>query len=112
MCPDAPAFDFAKYSPDDHENFSCFLELLIGPEKGLGEESFQLMIYTPRWLQEHIPEDGVFICRRSLVVAEFNRPQIISWLNRHVERCSSETWEGVVKRLSYIADWEFDSYQE
>jgi Immunity protein 8 len=49
-----------SFQPTEIDNFGFLLQILVGPEEGIGEESFDVMVCTPRWLIEnHSPEDIV-----------------------------------------------------
>jgi hypothetical protein len=39
--------DVQTYSPADKQKFGFLLQLFIGPEKGDGYESFEVMVCTP-----------------------------------------------------------------
>ncbi len=111
LCIDGPIQDFSEYRPDDPTSFSCTLELLVGPHLEPASETFGLTLCTPRWLIENHGQDDVIIGRNLLIVFDFNRPRIVQWLNRYIERCTGETWEDVARRVSYIGSWEFEDYQ-
>ncbi|MBX3064001.1 MAG: immunity 8 family protein [Anaerolineae bacterium] len=110
LCSDEPNGDFSAYRPEDHVNFSCALQLLIGQHDKDGSESFQLTLCTPQWLVDNHAEEDVVVGRNLLIVFDFNYQRIVRWLNRYIERCTGETWAEVAKRISYIGLSEFEDY--
>jgi hypothetical protein len=111
LCSDAPNGDFSAYHPDNPTSFSCSLQLLVGIHNQGRGESFQLTLCTPQWLAEtHAPED-IVVGKNLLIVFDYNYLHIVQWLNRYVERCTGETWEDIVKRVSALGSWEFENYQ-
>ena len=110
-CSDEPNLDFFAYRPDNPTCFSCALQLIVGVHNQDGGESFQLTVCTPQWIIENHSEDYVLVGSNLLIVVDYNYPRIVQWLNRYIERCTGETWKDVVKKISYIARWEFENYQ-
>ncbi len=103
--------DFSVYEPDDPKNFSCALQLLVGPHNESGMESFQLTLCTPQWLVENHAEEDIVVGKNLLIVFNYDYARILQWLNRYIERCTGETWNEVAKKVGYIGWWEFEDYQ-
>ena len=54
----SPDADLDVYYPEDPENFSLFLQLMIGPEGEDSEESFDILICTPKWILDNKRLEG------------------------------------------------------
>jgi hypothetical protein len=44
--------DIEKYQPVHDDNFGFVLRALVGPSGHPGEESFDITVCTPKWLEE------------------------------------------------------------
>jgi Immunity protein 8 len=104
--------DPAVYAPGDPKRFALVLRLFVGPSSGLGEESFDLTVCTPLWLQDKCERDGFFIGRHHLVVIAYDFEFIRRTLVRLVERYSGATWQDVAAKVSRIGYWEFEDYTQ
>ena len=104
--------DPVKYSPGDPDRFAIVLRLFVGPSSSEGEESFDLTVCTPLWLQDRCERDGFVLGRHHLVVLTFNFEFIRKTLVRLVERYSGVTWQDVAAKVSRIGYWEFEDYAQ
>jgi hypothetical protein len=101
------AHDLEQYQPSS-DAFSIFLQILIGPADGAGEESFDLEVCSPRWLEKQVlPMFG----RHLLIAASFDFPAIRRFLETTVAEMESDTWEGLALKLGRIGHWEFEDYE-
>jgi hypothetical protein len=98
--------DLEQYDPPNAA-FSIFLQLLIGPEAGSGEESFDIDVCSPRWLEtQALPMIG----RHLLIVERFDFPVIRHFLETTVAQMEDDTWHGLALKLARIGHWEFEDY--
>ncbi len=57
--PDIP--DLGTYQPIECDNFVFLLQMFVGEKGKQGEESFDLIVCTPKWLvNNHHKEESVF----------------------------------------------------
>jgi hypothetical protein len=103
--------DFSSYHPEEDDNFGFLLQAMIGPEGTEGEESFDIMVVTPKWLQKRVAEVDIFLARHYLIVREYDMNLIRKFINNYIERSSAETWHESALRLSRLGHWEFEDYQ-
>lgn len=89
-------------------SFSVVIRMLIGPNDGRGEESFDLTVCSPSWLEEQVEVTPVFDARNHLVVRDFDWVLIRAYLERRVAACSGDEWEDIARQLSRFAFWEFE----
>jgi hypothetical protein len=112
----------ALYSPDVHDleswqpprpdSFGILLQLLAGPAGEEGEESFDLLLCTTRWIEEtHSPED-IVVGRHHLIVKQYRYDAIADFIRSYVASCSGDTWEEVAEKLGRLGKWEFEDYRE
>jgi len=102
--------DLTTYRPSSDE-FALLVQMLIGPDGGAGEESFDIQIVTPSWLKRQNAENGVIGAERRLLVFAYDWPNIESYLRDRVAECSGADWEEVAQRLSRFSRWEFEDYE-
>jgi len=106
----ADIFDLDSFRPVEGGNFSFLLQAMFGPQGVEGEESFDLVVCTPRWLEQNISVDTVLPERHHLIVKEYNIEKIRDFLVRYARRCEGDTWREVAEKLSGIGRWEFEDY--
>src|SRR4051812_21882126 len=102
--------DLPAFAPESAE-FGFLLQLMIGPEDGDGEESFDLVVCTPGWLAQRLV-DRPLLGRGYLFVQEYRFQALESYLRRLVEQVEGTSWGEVAGKLSRFALWEFEDYQE
>lgn len=100
--------DLARWSPPEPAAFAVPLVLEVGPLGLRGKERFDLLVVTPRWLEERHGRRGAVSGRGKLIVFEWDLARIRAWLAREVERCSGRTWPEVARKVGRLAEWEGD----
>jgi hypothetical protein len=99
--------DWAPASP----GFAVTVRLMIGPDPGEGEESFDVTICNATWLAGRAAREGVVDVRHHVVVESFDWSKLRSYFERQVRACSGTSWDEVAERLARFAYWEFEDYQ-
>lgn len=105
-------YDLEHYQPKNPENFGFILQAMVGPEGMEGEESFDIEICTPRWLEDTYSIKEIIIGRHHLIVREYNYHRIIATIKNFLQDCSGENWSEVAKKVSRLGRWEFEDYTE
>jgi hypothetical protein len=108
--PDVPELE--SYSPADPGCFSFLLQAMYGPDGSEGEESFDILVCTPRWLSAEIARRGIIDGRHHLIVNSFDLRQIRSLLEKRARACTSGTWHEAALKLSRLGHWEFEDYED
>jgi hypothetical protein len=98
--------DLATWAPPVPDAFAVPLVLEVGVLGQRGRERFDLLVVTPRWLQERHGEKGAVLGRGLLIVFEWSYERIRAFLAREVEACSGETWPEVARQVARFAEWE------
>lgn len=101
--------DVETYCPESVDNFSLSLRIRIGLDCSQGADDFELLICTPKWLEETVWE--ACFGRGLLIVREYNFSIINEFINDYVSSCEGDSWEAIVMRLVRVFSWEFDDYQ-
>ena len=105
-------YDLENYQPEDQGMFGFLLQAIVGPEGKDGEESFEIEVCTPRWLEETCGIDKVVIGRHHLIVREYNYQRIVVAIKDFLQDCSGENWNEVAEKVSRLGRWEFEDYTE
>ncbi|MFF0344347.1 immunity 8 family protein [Kribbella sp. NPDC004875] len=103
--------DVETYVSADPRDDAVWIRLIVGPADGAGEESFDVLVCTPAWLQRVIREKGPQVGRHHLIVEEMDLPRVVAFLRRRFEEVEAPTWRGVAGKLARIGYWEFEDYQ-
>lgn len=103
--------DFSNFIPDQPDNFSFVLELMVGPDNEPGEESFDIQVCTPLWLLSHLKKDDVIPGIYLLIVLEYNFERIFDRLKELIEPYSGSEWNEIAQKVAKIGFWEFEDYQ-
>jgi hypothetical protein len=93
------------------ENAFCILvQAMFGPAGSEGEESFDVVVCNPKWVEKEVQENAILNGRHHLIMSDFNIGRIRNFLLRHADQCAAPTWEEVGQRLGRIGHWEFEDY--
>ena len=100
-----------EYRTQPGSSWSVFVELLVGPAGGEGEESFGVNVCSPQWLAAKIEREGPLILRHYIVVSEFSWPTIEEAVERVLASIVADTWAEIAHEVARIGHWEFEDYQ-
>lgn len=104
--------DFNNYWPEDEESFSFLITVLVGPRGAAGEESFNVVVCTPKWLLNKYDENELILGKDKLIVFRFDMNRILARIRKLFDNCSGNDWNDIAMKLSRIGHWEFENYQE
>jgi len=93
----------------DPEAFCVVVRVMAGPRGEPGEESFDVKVCSPRWLEQQIKIDGFVIGRHYLVVDFFDPSKIKKILTKFFERHTGDSWTEIAEKLGRNGLWEFES---
>lgn len=105
-------YDLESYRPEDPNKFAFLLQAMIGPEGKEGEESFDIEVCTPRWLEEIYKLEEIVVGRHHLIVREYNYERIIKTIKDYLQNCSGEGWNEVAEKVARLGKWEFEDYTD
>lgn len=107
----SPDVDLDAYSPQDPADVGVLVQIMAGPEGRPGEESFDLIVCTPRWLERAVQRDGPTVGRHHLLIARWDAGEVRSFLTAAVQAEQAPTWQELAARIGRIGRWEFEDYQ-
>jgi hypothetical protein len=100
------------YQPEHLEKFSFLLQAMIGPEGERGEESFDIQVCTPKWLEETYKLEDIIVGRHHLIIREYDYERIINAIKDFLKLCSGKNWNEVAKKVARLGKWEYEDYVE
>lgn len=107
----SPDADLESYVPDDPEDVGLLVQLMVGPAGQPGEESFDVVVCTPRGLARWVREDGPLIGRHHLIIERWDAARIRLFLTGIVESEEAPTWRELAAKIGRIGRWEFEDYR-
>jgi hypothetical protein len=102
--------DLAGYRPEPADDFGLLLQVFAGPEGAEGEEAFDLILCTPKWLERTHDESDVVSGRHHLIVFRYDYDRLVRALEVQCQSAEGESWQDVAAKLSRFARWEFEDY--
>lgn len=103
--------DLETIVPTEPDRFGILIQAMFGPEGLDGEESFDVLVCTPRWLADEVKRVGTLIGRHHLIVDAFDLAQLRAFLEGYARSSSGRTWQEVAAKLARIGRWEFEDYK-
>jgi len=103
--------DLEHSFPSDPENFCILVQAMIGPRGGEGEESFDFIVCTPKWLIKKIPANGYLLGRHYLIVLHYEYAVVFDAISKLCGRTHGSSWHDAAQRLARFGGWEFEDYQ-
>ena len=104
--------DLESYRPERSDDFGFLLQIFAGPEGGEGEESFDVVVCTPRWLERKHGQHEVVVGRHRLIVFEYDYDRLVKMIELYCDSCEGNSWQDVAEKLSRLGKWEFEDYSE
>lgn len=104
------ALNLQNYVPDDPECFQVLLQAIVGPHKGEGEESFDFLVCTPRWLEKELLDKGFVFGRHRLIVGRYDYNLLWQTISDLCTSVKGADWEAIGNKLSSFGHWEFENY--
>jgi len=102
--------DLSQYRPADAGNFGFLLQAMAGPKGQEGEESFDVMICTPKWLVENHESHEIIFGYHHIMVFEYDYSRIVGAIDKYVRGCTGDNWNEIATKLSRMGKWEFEDY--
>ena len=102
--------DLKTYSPSEDNNFGLLVRVMVGPMDGQGEESFEVLVCTPKWLSENNSSSDILLGLHKLIVFKYDYARLQQFIEKYLMRCSGENWQEVAQKLSLLGQWEFEGY--
>ncbi len=99
--------------PEDPECFSLSVEALIGV-RGVelsGEEIFNFLVCTPRWLATEVLNEGYVFGKDYLFLPRYDYALMRRAIEALCDRAEGPDWNTVAAYVAQYSLWEFENYQ-
>lgn len=103
-------FDLSNFHPRVEDNFGFLLQVMIGVKGSDGEESFDLIVCTPKWLEDSFSQVDVVFGEHYLIVFKYDIGKIKETLSSYVGQLEEENWAALANKIDRIGKWEFRDY--
>lgn len=116
---------FAKlnkvFSPDindlksyriESESFSFLVQASIGSNIGNGEDIFDFIVCSPKWLESVLEVEKTWFGKGYLFMNFYTYDLLINTLSKLCQRTSGNTWNEIATKLSRYGLWEYEGYKE
>lgn len=107
----SPDFDLDSFVPEEDDCFGFLLQAFFGPVNSPGEESFDIFVCTPSWLERNLAEESVVSGRHYLFMKRHDLRVLRAYLNKCAQQCDGATWSEVALKLGRFGKWEFEDYK-
>jgi len=104
--------DLENYSPEKYDEFCILIQAVIGPYKGVGEENFDFIVCTPRWIEGEIKKESMLFGKGYLIIKDYNYKLILRAIQDLCSRVSGDDWKTIANKISRFGDWEFEDYHQ
>ena len=102
--------DLKAFRPEESDNFAFLVQIMVGRDTGPGEESFDVLVCTPRWLLENHSNEEILTGRHKLIVFSYDYQRLHRFIENAVSEASGSNWQEVASRLARFGHWEFEDY--
>ena len=80
---------------------------LVGKQ---GEESFDILVCSPSWLEDNIG-DKIVDGRHHLIMRNYEYKKLWDYIDKYCSLQSGNNWQEVASRLARLGKWEFEDYR-
>lgn len=102
--------DLQQFSPLEKDNFGFLLQVMIGEKGQEGEESFDIMVLTPKWLTENYNNNDIVFGFHHIIMFDYNYQLLLNKLINYIENINADNWDEFGNKINLIGKWEFSNY--
>ncbi|HXZ14242.1 MAG TPA: immunity 8 family protein [Candidatus Sulfotelmatobacter sp.] len=99
------------HPPAKLDCFCVWVRAMVGVRGETGQESFDIGVCAPKWLEERCQKDGFVLGRHYLVVDGYNVPFIKKAITKLIESYEGSTWAEIGGKIARVGHWEFEDYR-
>jgi hypothetical protein len=103
--------DLRGFIPARSDVFSFLLQIIVGPLREEGEESFDVIVCTPSWLQAEVERRGIMTGRHYLFMNAYDYDVLVNYITSYCDKLTGNSWQEIAQKLGCLGRWEFEDYQ-
>lgn len=107
---DSPDVDLRSGVQEGRDGIA--IRFLAGPRGMAGEESFDLLVCTPRWIAEQVNLTGLIVGRHLIIVDRIDLDAVAQYIRGYIAGLDEPTWPELAAKIGRIGMWEFEDYHE
>lgn len=104
--------DLQGHVPEDLECFCFLLQIMIAPDGVDGEESFDILVCTPKYLDGTNDHTMADFGRHMLLAKHYDFRRIADKIESFCDSLDEPDWEALACKSARIGHWEFEDYEE
>lgn len=104
--------DLENFQPDNENSFSFLLQVIVGIKDIESEESFDMIVCTPQWIENNHSESEIIFGEHYLIVFKYDFNEIRKKVSNYIDQLTEENWDLLANKIDRIGKWEFRDYQE
>ena len=104
--------DLDHFSPPQPDCFKLRLVASIGIHGQPGQDTYELLLCTPKFLENELTINQVLPAIHRLIVKEYNIDQVEGWLRTYCLSIAGDSVNEIQDRLRLLGHWEFEDYRE
>lgn len=105
-------FQLESYQPIDNNFFSIWVNIRVGSDTELGTNDYQVRVCTPDWIKRECESVKAMWGRHILIISTYDLALIKEMISEYVESCTGKSFLEVAEKISRIAAWEYEDYQQ
>jgi len=106
--------DLESFQPEMPDTFCILVQAMIGPRGQLGEESFDFLVCTPKWLAKELETTNRIWGRHYLFVNRYSYDLLWRTINDlcvNTINTRGNSWQEIGAQLARYGKWEFEDYR-
>jgi hypothetical protein len=104
--------DLDNFKPENENEFGFLLQVIVGIKSIDSEESFDLIVCTPRWLEKKLLPTGLIFGEHYLIIVKYDFDKIKNKIVEYINKLDEDNWELLATKIDRIGKWEFRDYQK
>jgi len=106
--PDVSRID--SFTPDNPADFGILIQAMIGPLNAPGEEAFNFIACSPKWLERQV--DTRYRWGHGLLILRAFDSEVLEGAVQAIcKAATGSNWQEIADKLRRFTEWEFDNYQ-
>lgn len=101
-----------EYKQPENGEFCFLLQIIVTPKGVDGEESFDVIVCSLKWLDKRIDSFDIYNARHHLIIKNYNYDKLLEMIKKYCNSCVGNSWNECAMKLGRLGKWEFEDYKE